>query len=414
MKSKIGILSLGCPRNLVDSELILGRLKKKGHEIVDIHKADVAIVNTCAFINDAKAESIDSILDLIELKKEGKLKKVIACGCLVERYKQELKKELPEIDAFIGRVSLNHTKERFPITEKHYAYLKICEGCLSSCSFCVIPKIKGKFTSSDMESLVLKAKEFDKEGISELNIIGQDTANYGVDLYGKKQLPVLMKKTLKATKHIGWLRVLYLYPDLKIVDSLLDLMNKESRICKYIDLPVQHINNRILKLMNRKNTKEDILKIIDRIRTKAPNAAIRTSLIVGMPSETEKEFNELVDFVKDVRFERLGVFTYSREEQTPAFSFKKQLPQKVKAARLDYLMKLQQEISADINSTLIGKEIDVLIESKEGKDYLGRSQFDAPEVDGIVFVKSKKELKQGQFVKAKITGSLEYDLIAEV
>lgn len=413
-ENSIGILSLGCPRNLVDSEQLLSRLKKKGYSIVDITKADVAIVNTCAFIKDAKTESIDVILDLIKLKEEGRLKKIIVYGCLVQRYKDHLKKELPQIDALVGTLSFPaKTGLGLSLTPKHYAYLKICEGCISKCSFCIISKIKGKFTSEDMESLFKKVITYDKNDIRELNIIGQDIAAYGIDLYGGRKLPELAQKILKKSKSIKWLRFLYLHPDIKLIDELLNLMKDEPRICKYIDLPIQHINDRILKLMNRKSTKSDIIKVVDRIRKRAPTAAIRTTLIVGFPSETDKEFKELFNFIESVKFERLGVFTYSREEDTPAYDFKKQIPEETKQLRFKQIMLRQQELATEFNRSMQQKVIDVLIDEPIKDNYLGRSQYDAPEVDGTVYVTSKKKLKPGDIVKVKITDTLEYDLVAE-
>lgn len=410
----IGILSLGCPRNLVDSENILGRLVRKGYVVSDIDKADVVIVNTCSFIEDAKRESIDAILDLIRLKKAGRLKKIIVYGCLAERYKNVLRRELPQIDAFVGKVSLNHSPARYPLTPRHYGYLKICEGCVNNCSYCVIPKIKGKFTSVDTDSLLDKAEALDAAGASELNIIGQDISGYGIDLYGKPKLTQLVKRLIKKTRNIRWIRLLYLYPG-RVSDDLLDLIAGEPKICKYIDLPVQHINNRILKLMRRQTAGEDILKLIDKIRKKIPAVAIRTSLIVGFPSETDKEFKELLSFIGDVKFERLGAFVYSKEEGTAAFNFKGQVPEAIKTARFNTLMSEQQIISREVNRGFLGKALDVLIEEKEDDYYLARTQYDAPEVDGLVYVRSafKKELRAGDFVKVKITDTLEYDLAGE-
>lgn len=410
MKSKVGILSLGCPRNLVDSENILGRLNSKGYSIVDMDKADIALINTCAFIDDAKRESIEAILDLVELKKEGRLKKIIVYGCLSQRYKDELKKEIPEADAFIGKVSLNHEIKRFPITPKHYVYLKICEGCINNCSFCVIPKIKGKFTSLDIGSILKKTENFDRENVSEVNVIGQDITGYGVDLCAGTRLAEVIEKLVKKAKHIGWIRLLYLYPS-RITDQLLKLIRDEPKLCKYVDLPVQHINGRILKLMNRNTSKSDILKLIERIRKIIPNVALRTSVITGFPSETEKEFKELLNFIKEARFERLGAFLYSREEGTVAYNMKNQIPYKIKQERLNKIMSLQQKVSVDINKKFLGRTLDILIDEKEGKNYLGRSQYDAPEVDGLVYVNSKKALKPGDFVKVRITDTLEYDLV---
>jgi ribosomal protein S12 methylthiotransferase len=411
-KYKVGILSLGCPRNLVDSESILGRLSQKGYPIVDLTQADVGIVNTCSFIEDAKRESIDAILDLIDLKKEGKLKRIIICGCLSQRYKDSLRKRLPEVDAFVGRVSLNHGASRFAITPVHYAYLKICEGCIHNCSYCVIPKIKGRFVSLDVNSVLDKVSRFDEDRISELNIIGQDITGYGLDLYGARKLPSLLKKIIKKAKHISWIRLLYLYPG-QGIEELIPVIKDCPKICKYIDLPIQHINDRILKMMHRDTAKKDILKLIEKIRKNIPEAGIRTSLIVGFPSETEREFQELLNFVKDAKFERLGAFIYSREEDTAAYDFKKQIPRLTKIQRLDAIMSSQRVISQELNKRFLGKIIDVLIDEKEKDYYLGRSQYDAPEVDGSVYVNSKEPLKPGDFTKVKITDTLEYDLVGE-
>ncbi len=412
-KPKIGILSLGCPRNLVDSESILGRLSEKGYQIVDLNQADIGVVNTCSFIEDAKRESIDAILDLIDLKKEGRLKKIIVCGCLSERYKGLLRKELPEVDAFIGKPSLNHELKRFALTPQHYAYLKICEGCLHNCSYCVIPKIKGRFASLDTGSVLDKVKGFSGERLSELNIIGQDITGYGLDLYGARTLPGLLKKIIARAKGIRWIRLLYLYPDPGI-DELIPVIKDSPKICKYIDLPIQHINSRILKMMHRGTTQKGILRLIEKIRRDIPEAAIRTSLIVGFPSETEKEFRQLLNFVKDIKFERLGVFIYSREEGTPACNFKKQIPRLAKIERLDAIMSAQRGISEELNQRFLGKAIEVLIDERQKDYYLARTQYDAPEVDGNVYVSSQRGLKPGDFVKVRISDTLEYDLRGEV
>ncbi len=413
MKSKVGILSLGCPRNLVDSEHIAGRLRSKGYKITDINKADVAIVNTCAFIDDAKAESVDAILQLIDLKKKGKLKKVLVYGCLSQRYHVELPKELSQIDAFVGRVSLDEGIERFALTPKHYSYLKICEGCINNCSFCVIHKIKGKFCSIDEYSLIEKVKALDADKISELNIIGQDISGYGIDIYGKYKLAGLIKNISMSCDNIKWLRLLYLYPS-RVNDELLRLVNDDPKICKYLDVPIQHINSRLLKLMNRDTDSRGILELISRIRKIVPEAAIRTSIIVGFPSETHKEFEELLDFVRDTRFDRLGAFMYSAEEGTPAHGFKDQVPEKVKKDRFNAIMTLQQQISVENNAKFLGRTIDVIIDAKEKDHYLGRSQFDAPEVDGLVYVTGSRVLKRGDIVKVKINDTLEYDLRGEI
>ncbi|MDD5432160.1 MAG: MiaB/RimO family radical SAM methylthiotransferase [Candidatus Omnitrophica bacterium] len=413
MKAKIGILSLGCPRNLVDSEAILGRLNFKGHSIVDINKADVALINTCAFVEDAKRESIEAILDLVQLKKEGKLKKIIVFGCLAQRYKDELRRKLPEVDAFIGKVSLNHEQNRYPITPEHFVYLKICEGCVNNCSFCIIPKIKGRFTSLDEKSILRKIELFDNKKTSEINIVGQDISGYGIDIFGRPSLAGLLKKIDKKLKNTHWLRLLYLNPA-RIDDDLLKIIRDNPRICKYIDLPIQHINDRILKLMNRQVTKKQISALIEKIRKTIPGVCLRTSVITGFPSESDKEFKELSDFISETRFERLGAFVYSREEGTKAYDFKAQVPKKVKVGRFDKIMLIQQEVSREFNKKQLGKVIEVLIDEKDKDIYLGRSSFDAPEVDGVVYVKSKNKLKPGDFVKVKITDTFEYDLSGEV
>ena len=411
-KQKIGILSLGCPRNLVDSEAILGRLNFKGYSVVDIDKADVAIINTCAFIEEAKSESIDAILSLVDLKRKGRIKKIIVYGCLSQRYKETLIKELPEIDCLVGAMSFNHSQERFSLVPRHYAYLKICEGCVNNCSYCAIPRIKGKFASLDIDSVLRKVARFDKEKISELNIIGQDITGYGMDLYGRRALPEILARIAKEAKNIGWIRLLYLYPN-RITEDLLGLIRDLPQVCKYIDLPVQHINDRILKLMNRGTKKEDIIRLIEKIRKTIPGVGLRTSLITGFPSETDKEFRELLKFMEDVRFDRLGAFVYSKEEGTPAGDFKKQIPKKVKIERLNMIMSLQQDISRETNKKFLGKTIDVLIDDEKDGSYLGRSQYDAPEVDGLVFVSSESKLRPGDFVKVKINDTLEYDLVGK-
>ncbi|MFA4854488.1 MAG: MiaB/RimO family radical SAM methylthiotransferase [Candidatus Omnitrophota bacterium] len=414
MKQKLGIISLGCPRNLVDAETLAGRLAFKGYSITeDIAAADIALVNTCAFIEDAKRESLDVILDLIELKKQGKLKKIIVHGCLAQRYKEDLKKELPEVDAFVGSLGLNHEQRRFALTPKHYAYLKICEGCVNNCSYCVIPGIKGRLASLDEGSIIRKVKRFNREKISELNIIGQDITGYGMDLKRKSGLAGLLKKIVDNSPDIGWLRLLYLNPE-RVSDELLELIKSQKRICKYIDLPIQHINNRILRLMKRKATGEEIVVLIKKIRKAIPGVCLRTSLIVGFPSETEKEFQQLLSFVKEARFERLGAFVYSREEGTSAYNFKGQLPLKQKQERFDTIMSEQQKISSLVNAGFLGKSVPVLVEEKQDGAYIGRSEYDAPEVDGVVYLNSDKQLKTGEFVKAKITDTLEYDLVGEV
>lgn len=412
MKRKLGILSLGCPRNLVDAENILGRLSAKGYAIVDdLREARVALVNTCAFIEEAKRESIDAILELIELKKQGKLKKIIVHGCLAQRYR-DLKEQLPEVDAFVGTPGPGRQQPRFALTPTHYAYLKISEGCLNKCSYCAIPKIKGRLVSLDEETIIQEVRRFNREKISELDIIGQDITGFGVDFSGKSRLAELLKKIIDNSADIGWIRLLYLNPR-RISDELLELIASCKRVCKYIDLPIQHINDRILKLMNRKITGQEIVSLIGRIRKKVPGVCLRTSLIAGFPSETKKEFNELLEFVKEVKFDRLGVFIYSREEETAAYSFKGQIAGKIKQERFAAIMSAQQKIAAELNSRFLGKTIPVLIEGKQDGVYTCRSQADAPDVDGMVYVHSKKRLFAGEFVNVKITDTLEYDLVGD-
>jgi len=416
-KPKVGIISLGCPRNLVDSEVILGNLKRKGYHIVDVPQADIAIVNTCSFIKEAKEESIETILTLADLKKQGKLKKLIVSGCLPERYSKELVPELKLVDAFTGRLSLEKfPTNRYNLAPKHFTYVKICEGCNNKCSYCVIPKIKGRFKSRPIEEILKEVMLLDKKQTREVNLVGQDITSYGTDIYRQASLTKLLKQLLKNTKNIKWFRLLYTYPA-HINDELIDLIAKEKRICKYIDLPIQHTSDRILKLMNRKSSRSEIVSLINKLRKRIPEIAIRTSLIVGFPSETEKEFKELLDFIQKVKFERLGVFMYSKEEGTKAFNFKKQISEKTKRQRLDIIMTKQQEIASKVNSSFLGKRLEVLVDEKaEGQAnnlFLGRAQADAPEVDGIVYVYSKSKLKAGDLVNVKITDTYEYDLVGD-
>ncbi len=412
-KPAVGILSLGCCRNLVDSEAILGRLSGKGYAIADMQEAGVAIVNTCAFIDDAKRESIEAILSLIDLKREGKLKRIIVAGCLAQRYRATLQRSFPEVDAFVGSLSLNHAERRYSLTPRHFAYLKICEGCVHSCSYCVIPRLKGRFTSLTQAEVLRKVARFNKAHLSELNVIGQDITGWGIDRTGSAGLPQLLRKMVEQSPSIGWIRLLYLYPG-ALLEEVLSVIRDSPRMCKYIDLPLQHVNDRILRLMNRTTTKKDILHLIARVRKVLPGAAIRTSLIVGFPSETDKEFKELCDFIEDVRFERLGAFLYSREETTPAYGFKGQIAQRVKAERFDAVMSLQQSVARSVNDAFLGRTIPVLIDEREDDHYLGRSEWDAPEVDGSVVVTSARPLSPGEFVKVRVTETREYDLIGEV
>ncbi len=413
MKAKVGVVSLGCPRNLVDSENIAGRLALKGYKIVDIADADIGLVNTCAFIESAKRESVDAILDLIELKKQGKLKKIIVHGCLAQRYKEELKKHLCEVDAFVGVLKFSPAAKKFRLTPAHYRYLKICEGCVNNCSYCIIPSIKGKFKSLSQEYLLKQVGEFNKAKIAELNIIGQDITGYGVDIYRRQCLAGLLKQIVKRAGNIRWIRLLYLNPE-RLNDELIGLIRDQAKICKYVDLPVQHINSRLLKLMRRSSGSEQIIGLIERIRKEIPGVCLRTSVIVGFPSETEKEFAQLLDFIREVKFQRLGAFTYSREEGTSAYHLTGQLPEKIKQERFARVMSVQQQVSELNNRKLLGSRLEVLIEDQQNGAYLGRTQSDAPEVDGLVYVKSDKKLSAGDFVKVRITDTLEYDLVGEI
>jgi len=413
--SKLGIISLGCPRNLVDSERLLAKFKEDGNTIVDIDKAEIAVVNTCSFIEDARRESVDTILELIQLKKEGRIKKVVVAGCLVELYKDELDADLKEVDSFISITELRkitRPESVIQLTPPHYRYIKIQEGCGNKCNFCIIPKIKGQLTSRPVESIIKEVRALPQE-VSEINIVGQDISLYGVDLYGELKLADLIEK-IAGLKKIPWIRLLYANPA-NINKKLINLFKKEQSICKYLDLPIQHINDNILKRMQRGISKRQIIDVIEKLRNSIPGLAIRTSIIVGYPGEIQSQFEELLDFIKKMRFERLGVFTYSREENTQAGGFKNQIPEKIKIARYNEIMRVQQEISKEINASFIGKEVTVLIDEVV-KDqpgcFLGRTEHDAPEVDGQVWVKTKSA-KPGDFIKIKITDTLEYDLVGE-
>ena len=417
-KPTVGIVNLGCARNLVDSQIILGRLKKKGHYITEAQMADVAILNTCSFIEEAKKESIDAILDLVELKRQGKIKKVIVAGCLAQRYANELVKEIKGVDAYVGALSLEKAKfhPQVSLTPKHFAYVKICESCYNQCSFCAIPKIKGKFSSRTIESVIEEVKALDRRGVKEINIVGQDITAYGMDIYRKKSLARLLKEIAAATEHIRWIRLLYAFPA-HMDEELIDVMASERKICRYIDMPMQHISDRILKDMNRGITKQETMDLLGALRRKIPEGSLRTTFIVGFPGESDKEFEELLGFIRENRFERAGVFVYSREEGTPAYDFRSQVAEIMKKRRLDILMKEQQKISRELQERFLGKTLDVLIDEKQNGEeniYLGRTEFDAPDVDGLVYVNSKKKLNPGDFVSVRITDTFEYDLAGEV
>lgn len=427
-KKTINIISLGCSKNLVDTEHLMAQLKNNQVQLryeSPIVKADAVVINTCGFIGDAKQQSIDVILEQLEAKKQGKVKEVYVMGCLSERYKPELLKEFPDADGIFGVKDipaivqkLNYTydvsreEERFVTTSKHFAYLKISEGCDKTCSFCAIPGIRGKHQSVPIEKLVKEAEHLAKSGVKELILIAQDLTYYGHDLYLKNRLGDLLK-ALSAVRGISWIRLHYAYPT-KFLHETLDIMAIEPKVCKYLDIPFQHINDLVLNNMRRNINQEHTYKMIERIRETVPGIALRTTLMVGHPGETEEAFEELKDFVRKVRFERLGVFTYSEEEGTyGARNFKDEIPENVKAARADEIMQIQQEISARLNEARVGSVLSVLIDRKEGEYYIARTEFDSPEVDGEVLIHSALELKPGNFVQVKITGSDEFDLYAE-
>jgi len=415
---RVGLINLGCARNLVDSQTLLGTLKRKGHRIVDIHEADMAIVNTCSFIEEARRESIDTILDLIELKKQGKIKRIIVAGCLAQRYGAQLAKELKEVDAFVGTPTLPKARllEQVLLTPSYLAYVKICESCFNQCSFCAIPKIKGKFVSRTIESIVKEVERLDAQGVKEINIIGQDITAYGMDIYREKSLAKLLKAMAAATKNIQWIRLLYAFPA-HMTDELIEVIATEPKICKYIDIPLQHISDSILQSMRRGITKQETMDLIAKIRVQIPHVSLRTTFIVGLPGENEERFQELLSFVKNFQFERVGVFIYSREEGTEAYDFLDQVPAKIKKHRLDILMHHQKEISHQLQERLIGRTLKVLIEERQENEqniYIGRSEYDAPEVDGVVYVHSLNTLQPGDFVNVLITDAYEYDLAGEV
>ena len=430
---KVLLISLGCDKNLVDSEVMLGLLNKAGHQLTnDETEADVVVVNTCAFISDAKEESINTIIEMGELKKTGKLKKLIVAGCLSQRYKDEIMKELPEIDVIIGASNydkiveaigtdeesivddINYTPrpiaERIVTTNASMAYFKIAEGCNKLCTYCIIPHIRGRYRSMPMDSLIASAEKLASDGIKELVIVAQETTLYGVDLYGEKKLPELLTK-LSEIEGIEWIRLLYCYPE-EITDELIEVMATNPKICHYVDIPIQHSENEILKRMGRRTSREDIVELVGRLRAAMPDIAIRTTLISGFPGETQELHDGLVGFVDECEFDRLGVFTYSPEEGTPAAEYEDQVDGELAAKWRDEIMELQQEISYEKNLQMIGSTQKVLVEGYLVDDdvYVGRTYRDAPGVDGIVFVSAPYELISGSFVDVKITEANEYDL----
>ena len=434
-------ISLGCDKNLVDSEVMLGLLDAKGYQMVDDETlADVIVINTCYFIHDAKEESIQTILEMAQYKTEGRLKALIVTGCLAQRYQKEILEEIPEVDAVLGTTSYDkivetveealagngHLKladvdalplvdvKRLVTTGGHYAYLKIAEGCDKHCTYCIIPKIRGNYRSVPMERLLKEAEELAEQGVKELILVAQETTLYGKDLYGEKSLSMLLRELCKING-IRWIRILYCYPE-EIDDALIQVMKEEKKICHYLDLPIQHANDTILKRMGRRTSKQQLKKIVRKLRQEIPDIALRTTLITGFPGETQEQHEELMEFVDEMEFDRLGVFTYSPEEDTPAAEMSDQISEEVKEDRQAELMELQQDIVFDQAEDMIGQEVLVMIEGKVADEnaYVGRTYKDAPNVDGLIFINTDEELMSGDFAKVKVTGALEYDLIGEL
>ena len=437
---KIALESLGCSKNLMDAEIMTGILKEKGYEFVEeFAEADIIIVNTCGFIRDAKQESIDTIVELSQLKEFGKLKYLIVTGCLAQRYADELLEEIPEIDAIVGtgnfmniseiidrleseknvteigniEFAFDETLPRYVSTPEHMAYLKIGEGCSNHCTYCIIPKLRGKYRSRKIEDIVEEAKTLAAEGAKELVVIAQDTTRYGEDLYGEAKLAELLEE-LAGIEGIKWIRIMYSYPE-SITEKLIDVIAAHDNICSYFDMPIQHASNRVLKRMNRRTSKEDIRSKVEMIRSKIPDAVIRTTVIVGFPGETEEDIEELIEFMKEIKFDRLGAFAYSREEDTPADRMDGHMDEEIKEERRDRVMMVQQAISEEINQKREDKVFEVLIEEEaEEGVYVGRTQGDAEEIDSVVYVNSDEELEIGSFVNVYITEAMEYDLIGDV
>ena len=434
-------ISLGCDKNLVDSEVMLGLLAKEGYQMVDDEQeADVIVINTCCFIHDAKEESIQTILEMAQYKEEGRLKALIVTGCLAQRYQQEILDEIPEVDAVLGTTAYTEivraieealegkgkvTTEdlnALPLTDPHrivttgghYAYLKIAEGCGKHCTYCIIPKLRGDYRSVPMERLIAEAKDLAEQGVRELILVAQETTLYGKDLYGEKSLYRLLKELCRIDG-IRWIRILYCYPE-EIDDPLIQVIKEEKKICHYLDLPIQHASDEVLKRMGRRTSKEQLKTVIGKLRKEIPDICLRTTLITGFPGETKEQHEELMEFVDEMEFDRLGVFTYSPEEDTPAAEMPDQIPEEIKEERQAELMELQQDIAFDAAENMIGKEVLVMVEGKVADEnaYVGRTYKDAPGVDGLIFINTEEELMSGDFAKVKVTGALEYDLIGEL
>ena len=438
---KILFISLGCDKNLVDTEVMLGMLASRGYEMTnDEQEADIIVINTCCFIHDAKEESIQNILEMAEYKKNGSAKALIVTGCMAERYRQEILDEIPEVDEVLGTTAydrildavdaalagqhevmtadldalpLPETK-RLVTTGGHFADLKIAEGCDKHCTYCIIPKIRGNFRSVPMERLLKEAQDLAEQGVKELILVAQETTLYGKDLYGEKSLPKLLRELCKISG-IRWIRILYCYPE-EITDELIQVMKEEPKICHYLDLPIQHANDTILKRMGRRTSKQELIDIVQKLRKEIPDICLRTTLITGFPGETQEQHEEVMEFIDTLEFDRLGAFTYSPEEDTPAATFEDQIDEEVKEDRQADIMELQQEIAFDKAEDMIGREVLVMIEGKVADEnaYVGRTYRDAPNVDGLIFINTDVELISGDFAKVKVTGALDYDLIGEL
>lgn len=438
---KVLFISLGCDKNLADSEEMLGMLVENGYEITNEEsEAEVIVINTCAFIHDAKEESVNSILEMAQYKENGKLKALLVTGCLAQRYQREIIEEIPEVDAVLGTGSWDEliqaldkvfegekyldfqSIDRLPraagkrviTTGGYYDYLKIAEGCDKCCTYCIIPKLRGKYRSIPMEKLAAQAEYLASQGVRELIVVAQETTVYGQDLYGEKSLHILLKKLCRIPG-IQWIRILYCYPE-EIYPELIQTMKEERKICHYLDLPIQHCNNRILKRMGRRTTKEELIQIVETLRKEIPDIILRTTLITGFPGETQEEHEELMEFIDTMEFDRLGVFTYSVEEDTPAARMPDQIDEEEKQRRQAELMELQQEISIDKGNARIGSEVEVMVEGKVADEnaYVARTYGDAPGVDGYLFINTDTQLMSGDFAMVHVTGALEYDLIGEL
>lgn len=438
---KVLFVSLGCDKNLVDTEMMLGLLQQKGYSFTDDEsEADVVVVNTCCFIGDAKEESINTLLEMAEWKKTGKLKVLIAAGCLAQRYQKEIQDEIPEVDAIIGTMAIEEIvnaveeclkqqcknyiydinvkpaacMERVLTTGGHFAYLKIAEGCNKRCTYCIIPKVRGNYRSIPMENIVAQAEMLAARGVRELILVAQETTLYGMDLYGKKSLPQLLHR-LAQISEIYWIRILYCYPE-EITDELIDTIASEPKVCHYLDIPIQHASDPVLKRMGRRTNEEELRIRIEQLREKVPDICLRTTLISGFPGESQEDFEELYRFVNEMEFDRLGVFPYSCEEDTPAAEMPDQIPEEIKISRRDELMELQQEIAWEKGQDMIGRILDVMVEGKVADEdvYITRTYRDAPGVDGYLFLNTGASLVTGDFVKVLVTDSNEYDLIGEI